>query len=202
MPRPPARINPIIASFADFVRPNSRIIDIGAGQGHLAQEMVQQLKAQVTLVDVVHYNCTGLPFTVCDSRALAFCTDSFDYAVLCFVLHHSEIPEMILREALRVAKQVIVVENDVRGRIRGALTRILDSSPALLYGTPPCLHVHTRDEWLKLFANNPVEASVLSGFDLEFGFFHNFTVLLTKLETKTSQEIASVGLAPAVGEWQ
>jgi len=126
MPAPPARVDPIIASFASNIQPHSRIIDIGAGKGLLAQEMARQFGARVTLVDVAQYNQTDLPLTVCDSRALAFADGSFDYALLSFVLHHSPDPDAILREGLRVAREVVVVENVVRGRIRGAITRLID----------------------------------------------------------------------------
>ena len=117
------RINPIVDSFACVIPPRSRIIDIGAGKGLLAQAMVQRFDARVTLVDVARYNQTGLPLTVCDSRALAFADRSFDFAILSFVLHHSPGPDRILSEALRVAGQVVVVENDVRGLLKSGLTR-------------------------------------------------------------------------------
>jgi len=175
-----ARVDPIIASFASVITPHSRIIDIGAGKGFLAQEMAQQFGARVTLVDVAQYNHTALPLTVCDSRALAFADNSFDYALLSFVLHHSRNPDAILREALRVARQVIVVENDVRGNLRGAVTRVIDSWPAIRYGTPPCHFTRTRDEWLRWFTKFPIEGRVLKEFELEFGFFQNITVLLRK----------------------
>jgi len=175
-----ARANALVASFASAVKPHSRIIDIGAGQGLLAQVTARQFNARVTMVDVVSYNQSDLPLTVCDSRALAFANDSFDYAILSFVLHHTPKPETILREALRVARAVVVIENDVRGVARQWLTRAIDSYPALRYGTPPCYIAQTRDEWLRLFARFSVEARVLSEFSLEYGFFRNFTVILTK----------------------
>ena len=180
MPAPPARVDPIIASFASNIQPHSRIIDIGAGKGLLAQEMARQFGARVTLVDVAQYNQTDLPLTVCDSRALAFADGSFDYALLSFVLHHSPDPDAILREGLRVAREVVVVENVVRGRIRGAITRLIDSWPAIRYGTPPCYFTRTRDEWMDWFAGFPVETVELREFGLEFGFFPSFTVLLKK----------------------
>lgn len=180
MPTQTARVDPIIASFASIIKPHSRIIDIGAGKGLLAQEMTRQFSARVTLVDVAQYNQTDLPLGVCDSRALAFADSSFDYALLSFILHHSPNPEAILREALRVAREVIVIENDVRGKVRGAATRLIDSWPAIRYGTPPCYVTRTRDEWLKWFANFQVETRVLREFALEFGFFQNISVLLRK----------------------
>ncbi len=178
-----SRATTILAAFAATIQPHSRILDIGAGKGLLAQEMARQLDARVTLVDVAQYNQTNLPLTMCDSRGLAFADDSFDYALLSFVLHHSPQPDAILREALRVAREVIVVENDVRGKVRGAVTRLIDSWPAIRYGTPPCYFTRTREEWLRWLARFPVEARVLSEFRLEYGFFRNLAVHLRKRNT-------------------
>ncbi|MBM3128149.1 MAG: class I SAM-dependent methyltransferase [Chloroflexi bacterium] len=172
------RANSILASFASEIAPHARILDIGAGKGWLAQAMARQLVARVTMVDVASYNQSDLPLTICDSRALAFADDSFDFAVLSFVLHHTPKPETILREALRVARAAIVIENDVRGVARQWLTRAIDSYPALRYGTPPCYIAQPRAKWMQFFAQFPVEARVLSEFRLERGFFRNFTVVL------------------------
>ena len=193
------RANAILASFASAIQPRSRILDIGAGKGLLAQAMARQLNARVTMVDVASYNQSDLPLTVCDSRALAFANDSFDYAILSFVLHHTCNPDVILCEALRVARAVIVIENDVCGTLRQWLTRAIDSWPALRYGTPPCYVAQPRDAWMKLFAQFRVEARIVSEFSLEYRFFRNFTVVLTALrdgERTTDDQINSsvVGL--------
>jgi ubiquinone/menaquinone biosynthesis C-methylase UbiE len=193
------RANAIIDSFSSVIQPHSRIIDIGAGKGLLAQEMAQRFNARVTMVDVASYNQTNLPLSVCDSRALAFTDNSFDYALLSFVLHHSQNPDFILREALRVAHQVIVIENHVEGKFRGAVTRLLDSWPAIRYGTPPCYFTKTRDEWLKWFKQFSVDEQVLSEFSLELDFFQNFAVLLRRQTTDNQQEkVTAIGSQPSV----
>lgn len=132
------------------------------------------------MVDVAQYNETSLPLTVCDSRALAFATDSFDMALLSFVLHHSPNPEAILSEALRVARRVVVVENNVRGLVRGAITRVVDSWPALRYRTPPCYIAQSREAWFELFRKFPVTVRPSGEFTLEHGFFDCFSVELQK----------------------
>ncbi len=179
-----SRTHSILASFAPLIQPRSRILDIGAGKGLLAEEMARQFDARVTLVDIAQYNQSRLPLTVCDSRALAFANRSFDYALLSFVLHHSQNPAMILREALRVAHQVIVIENDVQGTVRRWITRIIDSYPALRFGTPVCYITQSQEEWLKMFATLPVQARVISEFSSEYGFFQNFTVHLSPIGEK------------------
>lgn len=175
-----ARANAILESFASAIKPNSTVIDIGAGKGLLAEEMTRQLDARVTMVDVAKYNQSNLPLTVCDSRQLAFAENSYDYAVLSFVLHHCPQPETILCEALRVAREVIVIENDVRGTMRGWLTQAIDSLPTIQYGTPPCYFTKSRDAWLEWFVQFPVETRVLSEFSLEYGFFRNVSIKLEK----------------------
>ena len=107
--------------------------------------------------------------------------------MLSFVLHHCPQPETILREALRVAREVVVIENDVRGTLRGWLTRAIDSLPTIQYGTPPCYFTKSRDAWLEWFAQFPVEARVLSEFSLEYGFFRNVTISLKKQEGNASE---------------
>lgn len=175
-----SRIDPILASFVSIIEPHSRIIDIGAGPGHLAREMTLQLGARVTMIDVAKYNQTDLPLIVCDSRELAFADNSFDYAVLSFVLHHCKEPEKILQEALRVSRQAIVIENDVRGKLRSVITRLVDSTQSPWYGSPPCYFTKTRDEWLEFFQGFGVRTRVLNEFPLELGFFQNITVHLVK----------------------
>lgn len=178
MPSLNARAAAILNSFVPALKPQSTILDIGAGKGLLAEAMTQRLNARVTMVDVAKYNQSTLPLTVCDSRRLAFAENSFDYAILSFVLHHCPQPETMLREALRVAREVVVIENDVRGILRGWLTQAIDSWPAIQYGTPPCYFTKSREAWLAWFAQFPVEARVLGEFSLEHGFFRNVTILL------------------------
>ncbi|MBI5302954.1 MAG: class I SAM-dependent methyltransferase [Chloroflexi bacterium] len=189
-----SRANAILESFASAIKPNSTVIDIGAGKGLLAEAMTRRFNARVTMVDVAKYNQSNLPLSVCDSRQLAFAENSFDYAVLSFVLHHCPQPETILREALRVAREVIVIENDVRGTWRSWLTQAIDSWPSIQYGTPPCYFTKSRDAWRAWFAQFPVEARVLREFSLEFGFFRNVTVILRpQTADDRPQKIAAVG---------
>ena len=182
-----SRVRPIVDSFSSVMTPGCRILDIGAGKGLLAQEMRQRFAAKVTMVDVAQYNQTDLPLAVCDSRALSFANHSFDFAILSFVLHHSPNPDALLGEALRVAARVIVIENDVRGAMRGVVTRMIDSWPAIQYGTPPCYITQSREAWLDTFKKFPVQVSVLKEFSLEFGFFRNITVMLAQHHTSSSR---------------
>ncbi len=101
---------------------NSRVLDIGANDGYIS-EFINKSGHQVVLTDIIKLNRTNLPFFLYDGKILPFANNSFDIALLSYVLHHATNPEQILREASRVARKTIVLESIVESeRERGVLT--------------------------------------------------------------------------------
>ncbi|PSQ80938.1 MAG: hypothetical protein BRD40_03800 [Bacteroidetes bacterium QS_1_65_9] len=92
------------------------VLDLGAGEGFVGAALRQQVGADVTLADVGDFNRTDLPHRVYDGRALPFADDAFEVVVLYFVLHHADAPDAVLREALRVAEERIVIAESVYER--------------------------------------------------------------------------------------
>ncbi len=100
---------------SDFVKPNSRVLDIGCGDGELLQylrdnknadgrgiEVAQALvsKAMIRGLSVIHGDA---------ENDLGYYPDqSFDYAILSQVIQATRKPDEVLREMLRVAKYAII----------------------------------------------------------------------------------------------
>jgi ubiquinone/menaquinone biosynthesis C-methylase UbiE len=132
--------------------------------------------ADFTLLDVVDYNRSKLPMHVYDGRNLPFEENSFDLALLVFVLHHNPDPMPVMREAMRVARKgVLVVENDVRGAVKKPLTRLIDSTEYLHRGVPPCYFTKSTDEWQSFFESLPAAATPLRNFKI--GWYWNNVIL-------------------------
>ncbi|GIV58310.1 MAG: hypothetical protein KatS3mg042_1223 [Rhodothermaceae bacterium] len=89
------------------------VLDLGAGEGYVGEEVGRRLGARVHLADVVDMNRTRLPHTVYDGRRLPFADRAFDVTILYFVLHHCADPEAVLREALRVSRHGVIVAESV-----------------------------------------------------------------------------------------
>ncbi|MBI5877587.1 MAG: class I SAM-dependent methyltransferase [Chloroflexi bacterium] len=156
------------------------MLEIGAGDGHVADALRRATGAYLTLVDVVDYNRTPLKLHTYDGQNLPFADRSFDYSLLVFVLHHTPDPLIVLREALRVARDgVVIVENHVEGRLRRPFTRAIDSIPHFRWGVPVCHHTNTAIQWSTLFARAGVHVEELSRFEMNGGFWQNVVLRLT-----------------------
>lgn len=166
----------IIARYVKpHVRAKQRIVEIGAGNGLVAQMLHEQTGADFTLLDVVDYNRSKLPMQLYDGRAMPFADNTFDCAMLVFVLHHNPDPVPVMREALRVARSVLVVENDVRGLVKRPVTRIIDSLEYLRRGVPRCYFTKSSDEWRQMFEALPARATEVQTFKI--GWFWNNVVV-------------------------
>ncbi len=88
-----------------------KILDLGAGDGLLAQEIKDQLGKEVILVDIIDYNYTNLPLILYDSeKSIPLADDEVDTTILYTVLHHSSDPKHLLKEATRITKQRLIIK--------------------------------------------------------------------------------------------
>ncbi|OHA64425.1 MAG: hypothetical protein A2842_00875 [Candidatus Wildermuthbacteria bacterium RIFCSPHIGHO2_01_FULL_48_25] len=123
----------------------SYVLDIGSGSGILAKEISSY--ARVQLLDVIDWNVTDLPLVLFDGKHIPHGDKQFDVALLVDVLHHSENEEELLREANRVAKKVVVLEEAHDSAYMKLWANINDNLQWLLYGMPLGLHHRSKEKW-------------------------------------------------------
>lgn len=108
-------------------QPSVQILDLGAAEGFVGEALRRKTNAFVQLCDVSDANETGLPHDIYDGRTLPYADQSMDVTVLYFVLHHCSAPERVIREALRVTtEKVLVVESVVRGPLQKRILHAVD----------------------------------------------------------------------------
>jgi ubiquinone/menaquinone biosynthesis C-methylase UbiE len=107
-------------SEADAIAPflvGSRLLDLGAGEGYVAAALRQQTDIWICAVDVGPYERTPGPYVIYDGARLPFDDATFDTTLISLALHHSETPEEVLDEALRVTRsRLIILESVYRNR--------------------------------------------------------------------------------------
>ncbi len=96
-----------------LIRPTDRVLDIGAGDCRVDELLQRKVGCQVTSVDVEDFNTTARPLTLFDGVRLPCDDQSFDVALIIFVLHHAADPRAVLAEARRVTRRQVIVFEDV-----------------------------------------------------------------------------------------
>lgn len=104
----------IVKSRFDRIRKyiiGNKVLDLGAGNGLLAQEIKEQLDKDVVLVDVIDYNYTNLPLILYNPEDRVPLADKeVDTTILYTVLHHANDPEHLLEEAARITKNRLIIK--------------------------------------------------------------------------------------------
>jgi 2-polyprenyl-3-methyl-5-hydroxy-6-metoxy-1,4-benzoquinol methylase len=110
-----ALLRPRLSEMAPSVTPPVRLLDLGAGEGYMG-EVLQEEGINVVLADVRPSNRTDLPFLHLQEEKLPLPANAVHVVSLVFVLHHTPDPVQVLREALRVASdRVIIIESTCEG---------------------------------------------------------------------------------------
>ena len=145
----------VIREIAPYIKPDSKVLDIGAGTGIIAYKIAEKLGVKIVLVDVVDKRKVNLPLTIYDGQRLPFKDKGFDAALLIFVLHHAEDPQAVLAEAKRVVRDKIIVYEDIITR------NPFDTVDSFIHGfafnkawkLQNEAEFKTEDEWREVFRN-------------------------------------------------
>ena len=137
---------------------NSRVIDLGCGDGRLMQRLHDEMGCEVMGVEVEQSNIVaiiqrGLPAIAADLNEglVDIPNDSFDFAVLSQTLQQVRNPKLLLLEMLRVAhRALVVVPNFGHWRVRLEVLRrgrtpITQALPYEWYETPNVHFMSMRD---------------------------------------------------------
>lgn len=95
----------------DFISQKEKVLDLGCGSGIFAQKLKEKVGAEIVGIDIVDKRVFQIPFFLFDGKKIPFPDDFFDTVLISFVLHHTENPITILKEAKRVGKQIIIFED-------------------------------------------------------------------------------------------
>lgn len=109
-----------------FLKAKDKIIDLGAGTGIYTQ-LLKRKGYNVQPVDIKDYSYyPEIKVNVYDGEHLPFKDNEFDVCLLRSVLHHTPDPEVVLKEAVRVSKKLIIHENVVTNIFQRYYTYLID----------------------------------------------------------------------------
>ena len=141
-----------------LVEPGSKVLDLGCGEGDLLFLLAKEKDAKVQGIELNEksiYKCVERGLSVfhgnIDSGLPEYPNESFDYVILNQSLQETKNVELVLREALRVGKKVIVgFPNFAFYKARfdlffGGIAPVTPSLPYHWYDTPNTHFLSIRD---------------------------------------------------------
>lgn len=129
------------------------ILDIGCGSGAITEQLLKNYK-NVIGFDIANHNLSdSIKFVLgLKNEPLPFTEKEFDCSLLIFVLHHTEKPENILKEAYRVSRNVIIFEDLITNPLQRYYTYFCDSFMNFEWFGHPHSN-KSKEEWEKIFKN-------------------------------------------------
>lgn len=148
------RVRVIAHHLAALVPQGSDVLDVGAGDGAVAHALLLErpdLRAEG--IDVLVREKTHIPVRPFDGTHIPAEPRSVGTVMLVDVLHHTDDPGAMLREAARVARDAIVVKDHlVQGVLARPTLRFMDRVGNARHGVRLPYNYLTRAQWNEAFA--------------------------------------------------
>lgn len=115
------RVHTLASRLAELAPRGHSVLDVGCGDG-LVDALILDRRSDLSIrgVDVLVRPAAQIAVTPFDGRQLPFPDQSFDSVLFCDVLHHTDSPVAMLKEAVRVARQCVLIKDHV---VQGWLAR-------------------------------------------------------------------------------
>ena len=147
------RVRVLARELSALLPANGKVLDVGCGDGLLSALMQKETpNVVITGIDVLVRDHTHIPVVKFDGTTIPFPDRSFDTIVFVDVLHHTNDPVLLLREAARVARNTIVIkDHTLDGFAAGATLRFMDRIGNRRYNVALPYNYWPKQEWLNAF---------------------------------------------------
>ncbi len=122
------RVRKLAEHIAEVIPRDSLVLDVGCGDG-LLDRVIGQRRPDLTIrgIDVLVREDAFIPVDPFDGSIIPFGDASFDVVTFVDVLHHTDSPVVLLREAARVARRMILIkDHNLEGFLAGPTLRFMD----------------------------------------------------------------------------
>jgi SAM-dependent methyltransferase len=156
------RVRVLSERLAELLPSHATVLDVGCGDGTIAH-LLQQRRRDVHLegIDVLVRQGAMIPVTPFDGLHIPFPEASFDAVMFVDVLHHTEDPMVLLREAVRVARKAVVIkDHTLDGLLATSTLRLMDYVGNARFGVALPYNYWPRARWMQAFAELRVTPAV------------------------------------------
>ena len=178
------RVRVLVQEIGAVLPPNATMLDVGTGDGQIAKMIGEtQPGTQVQGIDIMLREKTHIPVTLFDGTRIPMEDDSVDVVTFVDVLHHTDDPSVLIKEAARVARKAVIIKDHLsENGLDHATLRFMDWVGNAPHGVVLPYNYAPRRDWDRWFREAglaqdefttkvplyPFPASVIFGRSLHF----------------------------------
>ncbi|KKR78393.1 MAG: Methyltransferase type 11 [Candidatus Nomurabacteria bacterium GW2011_GWA2_40_9] len=173
-----SRAKDMINKIKPFLDKNDAILDIGSGTCNVCQILFEN-HYKISPLDVQDLSfVNNIKPVIYDGVKIPYDNNKFDKVLILTVLHHTPNPENVLKEAKRVSKRIIIIEDIYSNWLHKYITYFFDSLLNLEFIGHP--HTNKNDkQWKKTFKKLGLKL-IDTKYDHSFLVFKHATYYLEK----------------------
>jgi SAM-dependent methyltransferase len=147
------RVRVLSGHLAALLPRDATVLDVGCGDGLIAKLILEQRPdARLSGLDILLRPQTHIPVAQFDGQNIPHPDNSFDVVMFVDVLHHTDDPMILLREARRVARRALVIKDHCRdGWLAGPTLRFMDRVGNARHGVVLPYNYWPKQRWTETF---------------------------------------------------
>ncbi|MCX8156836.1 MAG: class I SAM-dependent methyltransferase [Verrucomicrobiae bacterium] len=148
------RVRVLAGHLAALLPHGATVLDIGCGDGRVARAILDQRPdVRIEGLDVLIRPQTYISVKAFDGRRIPCADGQYDVALFVDVLHHTEDPMILLREAVRVARRGLLIKDHcLEGWLAGPTLRFMDWVGNARHGVALPYHYWPWGRWQAAWA--------------------------------------------------
>jgi len=137
---------------ASLIPAGSHVLDVGCGDGGI-DCLIKKRRPDVAIegIDPLLRPIVLIPVRPFDGENIPFPDRSFDVVMFVDVLHHTSDPRVLLREAVRVGKTVLIKDHFCEGFLAGETLRLMDWVGNARHGVALPYNYWSKAAWTTAF---------------------------------------------------